>query len=110
MAQPTQNKWPAGSTTLTPEAIKAMDSYDIAVLATQRAGIVSADTAFCVRAVSELEFSGRTFKKDWQGSTLLETFADSAYFQAQPAHRDKVIEALVGMWETRTKQGLPPST
>ena len=70
---------------MTPEAIKKMSPNDIAVLATQRAGIVSADTADCVGAVSELEFSGRTFKKDWQGSTLLKTFADSAYFRAHQA-------------------------
>jgi hypothetical protein len=74
-----------------------MSSNDIAVLATQRAGIVSADTADCVRAVSELNLSGRTFKKDWQQNTLLVSFAQSAYFQSQSAHRDKVIEALVAI-------------
>jgi hypothetical protein len=74
-----------------------MSSNDIAVLATQRAGIVSADTADCIKAVTELEFSGRTFKKDWQGSTLLQTFADSAYFQAHPAHQTSIIDAMVAM-------------
>jgi hypothetical protein len=85
------------SAPLTPDAIKKMSSNDIAVLATQRAGIVGADTTDCVKAVRELEFSGRTFKKDWQGSTLLKTFVDSAYFQVHPTHRDKIIDALVAM-------------
>jgi hypothetical protein len=94
MAQTTQNKWPAGSATLTPEAIKAMSSNDIAIFATQRADIPSAD---CIRAVTELAFSGRTWRKDWQRHTLSLTFANSPYFQANPTHRDKTIDALVAM-------------
>jgi hypothetical protein len=82
---------------LTPGGIKKMSSNDISLLATQRAGIVRADTADCLRAVSKLELSGRTFKNDWQLSTLSQTFANSVYFQAQKAHRDEVINALVAM-------------
>ena len=97
MSQPAQNNHTAGCaalTNVTPEAIKAMSWNDIAILATQRADISSAD---CIQAVTELAFSGRTWRKDWQRSTLLQSFADSAYFQANPTHRDKTIDALVAM-------------
>jgi predicted RNase H-like nuclease len=100
----------AGSATLTPEAIKAMSPNDIADLATQRADIATAD---CIRAVSELAFSGRTWKKDWQRETLSQTFAKSAYFQAHPAHRDKIIDALVAMRaeaESAAGGATPPAT
>jgi hypothetical protein len=75
-------------------AIKKMSPNDIAERAAQRAGISSAD---CIKAVGDLEFSGRTFKKDWQGSTLLKSFEGSSYFKDNQAHRDKVIEAMVAM-------------
>jgi hypothetical protein len=84
----------ARAATLTPEAIKAMSPNFIAVLATQRADIPSAD---CIRAVTELGFSGRTFRKDWQRETLLQEFANSDYFLANPAHADQVIDAMVAM-------------
>jgi N-acetylglucosamine kinase-like BadF-type ATPase len=97
MVQPAQNNYTAGSaalTNVTPETMKAMSSNDIAILATQRAGISSAD---CIQAVTELAFSGRTWRKDWQRSTLSQSFADSAYFKANPTHREKTIDALVAM-------------
>jgi hypothetical protein len=84
-------------TKLTPEAIKKMSSKDIAIIATKRAGIEDED---CVQAVSELNFSGRTYKKDWQRKTpLLNTFLDSAYFKTHTDHSDKIIDALVAMRE-----------
>jgi hypothetical protein len=84
-------------TRLTPDAIKSMSPNAIAVLATQRAHIPSDDTAGCIEAVTVLDFSGRTWKKDWQRQMLVLTFAKSAYFQAHPDHRDKIIDALVAM-------------
>ncbi len=71
-----------------------MSSNDIAVLATQRAGISSGD---CIQAVTELQLSGRTCKKEWIAGTLLKAFEDSAYFQAHTDHRDGIIKALVAM-------------
>ena len=92
MAQPTQNKWPAGSTTLTPEAIKKMSSNDIAVLATQRAGIASEK---CIPAVQKI-LESVSFE-EWSRDRLHPVFEGITFFQLHPAHVEPTVNALVGM-------------
>jgi hypothetical protein len=82
----------ASSAALTPEAIKAMSSNSMAILATQRAGITEQK---CIPAVKKV-LKGISFE-EWSPDRLRPVLEGQLFFQLHPAHVESIVSALVGM-------------
>jgi len=82
----------ASSATLTPEAMKAMSSNSMAVLATERAGIA---TGKCIPAVKKI-LKGVSVE-EWSPDRLRPLLEGNLFFQLHPEHVEPIVNALVGM-------------
>jgi predicted nucleic acid-binding Zn-ribbon protein len=82
----------ASSAALTPEAIKAMSSNSMAILATQRAGITEQK---CIPALKKV-LKGISFE-EWSPDRLRPVLEGHLFFQLHPAHVESIVSALVGM-------------
>ncbi len=87
---------PTSPVILSPDAIKAMTTKDVAQVAVARAGIQS---ELCLGALIG-RIHGRTFEGDWSRENLSRELAHVPYFILHPSDLELIIETLVGMKNT----------
>jgi hypothetical protein len=88
---------------LTPDLLMGLNTKEVAVLATRRAGIVPPDD--CVRAMIRARVTSVNYQWNWTPDHIGDVLNASKYFQDHLDHRDKIIDALVAMAAEADAQG-----